>query len=130
MINLAGNARRFTAAGHIDVAVRPLPADDEGRRWIELTVRDTGCGIAPEIRQRLGEAFALNAGIVGDKHVAGAGLGLAICRGIVAAHGGTMSIESEVGKGTLVAIRLRVDLRGPVIRADGGRSAAARGTGA
>ena len=117
VINLAGNARRFTEVGRIDVGIRPLPADEHGRSSIELTVRDTGCGISPEIRDRLGEAFALNAGIVGDRHVTGAGLGLAICRGIVAAHGGMMSIESEVGKGTCVTVRLRSDLRGPIMAA-------------
>jgi cell cycle sensor histidine kinase DivJ len=79
-----------------------------------LSVRDTGCGIAPEIRGRLGEAFALNAGIVGDHHVGGTGLGLAICRGIVRAHDGSMAIESEVGQGTCVTIRVRADLPGPV----------------
>jgi PAS domain S-box-containing protein len=111
VINLTGNARKFTDAGRIDVTVRPLVID--GDRWMELSVRDTGCGIAPEIRGRLGEAFALNAGIVGDHHVGGTGLGLAICRGIVRAHDGSMAIESELGRGTCVTVRLRTDLPGP-----------------
>jgi signal transduction histidine kinase len=112
VVNLAGNARKFTDAGRIDVTVRLLEVD--GARWTELTVRDTGCGIAPEIRGRLGQAFALNAGIVGDHHVGGTGLGLAICRGIVSAHDGSIEIESELGRGTCVRVRLRADLPSPV----------------
>jgi PAS domain S-box-containing protein len=117
VVNLAGNAHKFTEAGRIDVTVRQRVADDV--RWTELTVRDTGCGIAPEIRGRLGEAFTLNAGIVGDHHVGGTGLGLAICRGIVRAHDGSMAIESEVGRGTCVTVRLRADLPGPMRDPDG-----------
>jgi len=81
---------------------------------VEITVADTGAGIPPEIRDRLGEAFALNAGLVGPNHVNGTGLGLAICKGIARAHGGGLSISSEIGKGTTVVARLRADLEGPV----------------
>ena len=111
VVNLAGNAAKFTSDGRIDVIVRGV---SEGpHSFVDLTVRDTGCGIAPHLRARLGQAFALNAGIVGGGHVSGAGLGLAICRGIVAAHGGTLSIESSVGGGTCVTARLRADLEAP-----------------
>jgi signal transduction histidine kinase len=84
-----------------------------GREWVEITVRDTGRGIPPDIAARLGEAFALNAGVVGANHVQGTGLGLSICKAIVAAHGGTMRIESAPGAGTTVTARLRADLDGP-----------------
>jgi PAS domain S-box-containing protein len=110
--SLADNARRFTETGVIDITVRALPDGDA--HWVELVVRDTGCGIPAEIRDRLGEPFALNAGIVGDRYCGGTGLGLAICRGIALAHGGTVSIDSDVGKGTCVTVRLRADLPGPI----------------
>ena len=112
VVNLVGNAAKFTADGRIDVTVREMLREES--RWVELVVRDTGCGIAPELRGRLGQAFALNAGIVGSHHVGGTGLGLAICKGIVGAHGGVMEIESQVGRGTCVTVRLRADLEGPV----------------
>jgi signal transduction histidine kinase len=111
LLNLLSNAVRHTPAGSVTLTARAEAS--EGRRWLELSVADTGAGIAPEILDRLGEPFALNAGIVGPKHVAGTGLGLAICRGIAAAHGGEMRFESKVGQGTRVTARLRADLPGP-----------------
>ena len=69
--------------------------------------------MAPETAARLGEAFALNSGVVGDGFVNGTGLGLAICRGIVGAHDGAMQVESALGQGTVVTVRLRADLPGP-----------------
>lgn len=67
---------------------------------IVLEVRDTGGGMTEEIRQRCFEPFYTTKG------ERGTGLGLAIVYGIVQRHGGTISIESELGKGTLVVIRL------------------------
>jgi heavy metal sensor kinase len=72
---------------------------------VTVTVTDTGEGIAPEHLPHLGERFyrvdaARSAG------TGGTGLGLAICRSITEAHGGRMTIESKVGEGTAVRIRL------------------------
>jgi signal transduction histidine kinase len=113
VLNLVSNARRFTTAGSIRVKARQWA--DGGDRWVEIGVTDTGTGIPPEIRDRLGEAFALNAGLVGPNHVSGTGLGLAICKGIALAHGGALSVRSEVGKGTTVVARLRADLESATV---------------
>ena len=78
-----------------------------------IQVSDTGDGIAPEIRDKLGEAFALNSGSVGSSYVRGAGLGLAICKGIAAAHGGSISVQSTPGEGSTFTVRLRSDLPEP-----------------
>jgi signal transduction histidine kinase len=122
--NLATNARKHTPDGGIEVSARIYEeaggAAGPAVRWVELQVTDTGSGIPPEIVERLGEAFALNAGVVGARHVSGTGLGLAICKGIVQAHGGEMNIRSEVGRGTTVTVRLRADLEGPL--KSGGKS--------
>jgi signal transduction histidine kinase len=83
-------------------------------RWVELSVSDTGDGIEPAVLDRLGQAFALNSGVVDDSHFEGGGLGLAICKGIAAAHGGLIRIDSEQGKGTVVTAWLRADLPGPI----------------
>lgn len=111
IINLVSNAAKFTSAGSIDVALRGFSSDDE--RWIELRVRDTGEGISEEKVRKLGQAFVLNAGVVGTDYVKGSGLGLAICTGIVEAHGGNISVSSEVGAGSTFTARLRADLPGP-----------------
>ena len=115
VLNLLSNARKHTADGQIHVGVRHF--EDGGDGWIEITVSDTGAGIPPEILGRLGQAFALNAGVVGGDHVKGTGLGLAICKGIVAAHGGGMTVRSAPGRGTSVTVRLRTDLDGPATAA-------------
>jgi signal transduction histidine kinase len=121
VLNLLSNARKYTKHGSIHVTARQTEEAEE--RWIEILVSDTGAGIPPEIRDRLGEAFALNAGMVGANHVNGTGLGLAICKGIAAAHGGCLAIRSQVGEGTTVVARLRADLAGPMTQQ--GKSAVA-----
>lgn len=73
--------------------------DNDGRITIEVT--DSGSGIAPEILPRVFDPFFTT-----KPPGAGTGLGLAVCQGIVARHGGRMEIESEVGKGTSVRVRL------------------------
>src|SRR5690606_32399423 len=89
---------------------------DKAGRWIVLAVHDTGRGISPTLTQGLGRAFALNQGAVScDARNVGAGLGLAICRGIVAAHGGHMAVSSTPGKGTIFTVALRSNLLEPVM---------------
>jgi PAS domain S-box-containing protein len=112
IINLVSNARKHTRIGEIEVALQFHPLADGN--WVELTVRDTGAGIDPAIVSRLGEAFALNSGVVGANFVSGTGLGLAICKGIAAAHGGAITIASEQGQGTTVTVMMRADLPEPI----------------
>jgi signal transduction histidine kinase len=108
LINLLSNAYKHTRYGRITIDCERLR--DAAGEWAALRISDTGCGIAPEVSARLGEAFALNAGVVGSNHVRGTGLGLAICKGIAAAHGGELRIASVQGQGTTVTARLRTDL--------------------
>jgi PAS domain S-box-containing protein len=111
VLNLLSNAHKHTTCGSIRVSVG-LRADAAGP-LVGIDVVDTGSGIAPEVRDRLGQAFALNAGVVGGDHVSGTGLGLAICSAIVAAHGGTVRVDSRPGEGTRITVLLRPDLPGP-----------------
>ncbi len=70
---------------------------------VTITVADTGEGIAPEHLPHLGERFYR---VDAARSAGGTGLGLAICRSITEAHGGRMTIESQVGAGTAVRVRL------------------------
>jgi signal transduction histidine kinase len=91
--NLIGNALRHSSRGRVSVWVR------RSHLGVEVTVSDTGEGIREEDLQHIFERFYR-----GEKSrnrgTGGAGLGLAITRGIVNAHGGDIRVESQTGKGT------------------------------
>ena len=70
---------------------------------VHLEISDTGCGIMPEHLSKIFNPF-FTTKPVGQ----GTGLGLSICHGIIEAFGGSIEVESEVGKGTTVCVRLRV----------------------
>ena len=73
---------------------------------LELIVADTGVGIAPEDVERLGRPYEQAGGM--DQRAHGTGLGLSLVRAFAQLHGGEMTIESELGEGTSVAVRLPV----------------------
>ncbi len=96
--NIAGNALRYTARGG-RIAVSVSTAGE----WVEVTVADTGRGIPQEDLDSIFEPYFT----VDDERAPGThGLGLAIAREIVVAHGGTLEVASEPGKGTTFRIRL------------------------
>jgi signal transduction histidine kinase len=113
ILNLLSNARKHTERGFIRVEVRAETDDAGGHSRVRIVVSDSGPGIEPDVLARLGQAFALNSGVVGSRYVGGTGLGLAICKGIVQVHGGNLTVRSEVGQGTTVVVWLRSDLGGP-----------------
>lgn len=95
--NLISNALRHTPRqGRVSVWVRPRRAST----GVEVTVSDTGEGIRAQDIPHIFERFYRGDSSRSRKHGSGAGLGLAIARGIVRAHGGDIEVESEVGKGT------------------------------
>jgi PAS domain S-box-containing protein len=97
--NLIGNAVKFTpAGGRVEVAVSR--ADDV----VQFTVRDTGPGIPPDELPRVFDRFWQSK----RTNRSGAGLGLAIARGLIQAHGGTIWIESTLHEGTAVHFSLPV----------------------
>ena len=97
--NLLSNALRYTPPG--GKVIVSAGADEE---WIRFSVSDTGKGIPSRYLPRIFEQFfrVPNQGVE-----TGAGLGLAIVKDIVEAHGGTVGVESQVGKGTTIAFTLR-----------------------
>ena len=114
LVNLTSNAQKNTRRGSIDIQIRSM-YDSDGR-WLIISVADTGRGISQTVCSGLGRAFALNQGaITAGPDSLGAGLGLAICRGIVAAHGGKLAVSSMPGKGTTFTVALRSNLLEPVI---------------
>jgi len=103
--NLCDNALRHLPEEHGVLRVE-VNKDEEGQHWV-LTVADNGCGIPSEELSRLGERFYRVDKARTRKH-GGSGLGLSIVKQIVHLHGGTFAIDSKVGEGTTVTVRLPV----------------------
>lgn len=98
---LVDNAVKYTPEhGRISVQI----AADKG--WFHLSVADTGIGILPEHQERIFDRF-YRVDKARSRRMGGNGLGLAIAREIVQAHDGTISLSSEIGKGTTFLVRLK-----------------------
>jgi heavy metal sensor kinase len=97
-VNLLENAIKFTEEGHITVGL-----DLRGDKFIEVTVADTGIGIAPEHLRYIFERFYR---VDQSRATLGTGLGLAIALNVAEAHGGTIKVESEVGLGTVLTVQM------------------------
>ena len=100
-LNLLSNAVKFTPAGG-SVTIT-LDADGPD---LDLAVSDTGVGIAPQDLKRLGRPFEQAGGA--DQKAQGTGLGLSLVRSLTELHGGRMTIDSTLGEGAAVMIRLPV----------------------
>ncbi|HWC26103.1 MAG TPA: ATP-binding protein [Solirubrobacteraceae bacterium] len=99
--HLVSNALKFTPpGGEVEVA---LARGQDG--LVVLSVRDTGIGIAEDEQERLFERFFRTSEATA-RAVAGAGLGLTVCKAIVEAHGGEIAVTSRAGAGTTVRVRL------------------------
>jgi two-component system phosphate regulon sensor histidine kinase PhoR len=105
ILNLIDNAMKYAGSGKwIGIQTRPLRA-----RGVELTVADRGPGIATDDHERIFETFYRSGGtLVHDTK--GTGLGLSLVKHIVTAHGGTIHVESEPGKGARFVIRIQTSL--------------------
>jgi cell cycle sensor histidine kinase DivJ len=84
---------------------------------MELTVADTGVGIAEEDLAKIGRPYEQVG--ANDKRVMGTGLGLSLVRAFAELHGGLMTIESRLGAGTAVSVRLPVVIPTPPVEVGG-----------
>ncbi len=100
LVNLCLNARDATE-GKGSITVSAMPVKDDNRNYVEIRVTDDGCGIPAEQLDRIFDPFftTKNAG-------EGTGLGLSMSFGIISQHGGTLTVTSNVGKGSEFVIRL------------------------
>ncbi len=115
--NLLGNAIKFTArGGSVEIHARPHPSG------AEIEVRDTGVGIDAAELPRIFDRF-YRGSLANEARGSGSGLGLAIVRSIVDMHGGSVTVESSLGRGSRFAVILPRDPRS----ADGTAPASASG---
>ena len=114
LVNLVSNAVKFTDEGSVEISADWTPAADGASGSLRFSVRDTGCGIAPEDQPRVLEPFVQ----VGQSGTGGTGLGLPICQRLLVRMGGELRLESEPGKGStftglLHAVAVAPDLPSP-----------------
>jgi PAS domain S-box-containing protein len=101
LINLLSNAVKFTpSGGTITIEAWAQPGSDAGFRVV-----DTGIGIGADDQARMLEPFTQVESGLSRKHE-GTGLGLPLCRALVEVHGGRLTLESELGKGTAITVTL------------------------
>src|SRR5690606_20275520 len=103
LINLVGNAIKFTDRG----GVVTIDAAREGRDLL-LVVSDTGIGIPADKLDAIGQPFMQVQNEYTRKYE-GTGLGLSLVKGLVALHGGSFTIRSQPGEGTVIAVRVPAD---------------------
>jgi len=97
LLNLVGNAIKFTERGGVALTIVSEPSDDGGR--LRFEIRDTGIGLSPEASGKLFTPFTQADGSMARKY-GGTGLGLAICKRLVELMGGEIGVESEPGRGS------------------------------
>jgi len=102
LTNLLSNAKDATPAGGT-VTVTTGLADEAERRWVSIAVADTGAGIPEAQRGRLFTPFHTT-----KEEGKGTGLGLSVSYGLIRGHGGTIRVESAVGRGSTFTVVLPV----------------------
>ncbi len=100
LVNLLGNAIKFTEKGEVAIKVERAGSQDRGRLGLHFTVSDTGIGISKESQSRIFEKFS-QADTSTTRRFGGTGLGLSISKSLVELMGGSMWLESEEGKGSV-----------------------------
>ncbi|KAL3153016.1 Hexokinase-3 [Trebouxia sp. C0009 RCD-2024] len=113
LYNLVGNSAKFTTEGSITVMLKPMPCSDPSKEFVQLSVRDTGCGISKEKQRDMFVPFG-QGDMTATRKFGGTGLGLSITKKLIEAHNGIIAVESTLGMGSTFVVQLPVQLGGKV----------------
>lgn len=105
LLNILGNALKFTNEGGVDLIVNSKHTDDGPR--LQFEINDTGIGIPDDKLDKIFESFE-QASIETTREFGGSGLGLAISKELVELYGGNIKVESKVGKGTSFSFEIQL----------------------
>ena len=106
-VNILSNALKYTpAGGSVMMNVAELPCDESGYMIVRTRVSDTGIGMSADYQTRIFEAFTREQNTTKSK-IAGSGLGMSIVKKYVELLGGTITVESELGKGSIFTVTLK-----------------------
>ena len=120
VLNLLSNAYKYTpSGGKVELYIREVPCEEEGFAIIETVVKDNGLGMSAEFIPHMFEEFSREHNTT-DVKVEGTGLGMPIVKNLLDLMGGTIEVESELGKGTTfkVYIKHRIAKKSDVINVD------------
>jgi CheY-like chemotaxis protein len=127
LMNLIGNAMKFTAVGHVSLRVTSDDSGDAESVAVRFTVQDTGIGIAPEHLAHIFEPFRQADGSTTRKY-GGTGLGLSISTRIVSRMGGRLSVESVAGSGSTFSFTVPFGIAAAAAQGSPGAGADVEGT--
>ena len=106
-VNILSNAIKYTqSGGSVMINVDELACDEPGYMMVSTRVSDTGIGMSPDYMTKIFEAFTREQNTTKSK-IAGTGLGMSIVKNYVEMLGGTIDIESELGKGSTFTVTLK-----------------------
>ena len=107
LVNILSNAIKYTpAGGSVMVYVDELPCDESGYMIVRIRISDTGIGMSQDYQTKIFEAFTREKNTTKSK-IAGTGLGMSIVKNYVDLLGGTIDVESELGKGSTFTVTLK-----------------------
>lgn len=109
LFNLIGNAIKFTRSGTVEVSIKQQKSTEKNQqeRWLEITVSDTGIGIAPENLVQIFESFQQADGAIA-REFGGTGLGLSISKKLAELHGGHLTVRSKLQQGSKFTLSLPI----------------------
>ena len=116
LLNISSNAVKFTpVGGRISIRVSEEPCKRDGFTTVIFRVKDNGSGMSPEFREHVFDSFSREHTVT-ENGIGGTGLGMAIAKNIVDMMGGTIQVESEVGKGTEFTVALECEIAGAAVK--------------